>query len=165
MTKRKPTSWGHFKYVKQYVMISWGTKLTIVFILFAGMMSYMVYQCVQTPVNLVTKEYYKDEIAYQQVIDGTNNANALGQAVSFQQSDTAIIIQLPSAMQGAVVKANVLFYCAKDAGKDKRFTLQTNGNTTQRINTTRVAPGNYMVKTEWWQGNRHYYNQQPVTIL
>jgi len=137
----------------------------LVFILFAGLMSYMVYQCVHTPVNLVTAEYYKDEIAYQQVIDGTKNANALGQPVSFQQSDSAVILQLPAAMQGAAVKATILFYCANDAAKDKKFTLQTSGNTTQRINTMRITPGNYMVKTEWWQGGRYYYNQQPVTIL
>jgi hypothetical protein len=125
----------------------------------------MVYQCVHTPVNLVTAEYYKDEIAYQKVIDGTKNADNLGQPVSFQQSDTAIIIQLPAAMQGETVKGTVLFYCASNAAKDKKFTLQTNGNTSQRINNTSVLPGNYMVKTEWWKGNRYYYNQQPVTVL
>lgn len=146
-------------------MISWGVKVTVVFILFAGLISYMVYRCVQTPVNLVTEEYYKDEIAYQQIIDGTKNANDLGQHVSFQQQDSAIIIQLPAAMQGQVVKGSVLFYCANDAGKDKKFTLQTAGNTQQRINTNKVLPGTYMVKTEWWQGKQYYYNQQPVTIL
>ena len=34
-------------------------------------------RCMQTPVDLVSEHYYKDELAYQQVIDGTRKANAL----------------------------------------------------------------------------------------
>ena len=79
--------------------INWGTKLTIVFIIFAGSMSYMVYQCIKTPVDLVSAEYYKEEIAYQQVIDGNTNANSLTTKVELQQSGNSIIVHLPEQLK------------------------------------------------------------------
>ncbi len=42
-------------------------------------MSYMIYRCMNVPVNLVSKAYYKDEIAYQEVIDAKKNTLELRQ--------------------------------------------------------------------------------------
>jgi hypothetical protein len=146
------------------MQISWGTKLTIVFVLFAASMSYMVYQCVQTPVNLVSNQYYNDEIAYQQVIDGTNNANTLSTHVTLQQQGNAFVVQLPAQLKSQVIKGYILFYCSSSAVNDKKFALQQGQSTQQVIQTGKIMPGRYIVKTDWWANNIHYHNEQPVTI-
>jgi nitrogen fixation protein FixH len=143
--------------------ISWGTKLTLVFSVFACLILYMVYRCSIVPVNLVTSEYYKDELVYQQVIDGTQNANGLSSGVTLQKNGTDVIIHLPDEMKLQQVTGTVFFYCASNAGNDKKISLQT-GDATQVIAANKLAPGSYRVKITWQAGNKHYYNEQAFKI-
>lgn len=148
------------------MQLSWGTKLMFVFVAFAVSISYMVYQCFNYPVNLVSKQYYKDEINYQQVIDGTKNAVNLSSAVVVKQQSQQLVIQFPAEMKGMAVKGSILFYCSSNLHKDKTFDLQPVQQTAQQvIPNGQVAPGQYIVKTNWWANNVHYYTEQPLTVL
>lgn len=137
----------------------------IVFVVFAGSMSYMVYQCFNTPVNLVSDEYYKDEIAYQQVIDGTKNANSLSSHIKLLQNNNDIVIQLPAEMRNVPVTGSVLFYNAANSGNDRKFQLQPGNNAQQVIAQGKIIPGSYIVKTDWWANKVHYHNEQSLTVL
>jgi hypothetical protein len=117
------------------------------------------------PVNLVSGEYYKEEIAYQQVIDGTKNANGLSTHPQVIQTSSDIIIQLPAEMKNQAVTGSVVFYNAASAGKDKTFNLQPGVNAQQVITGAGVKPGKYIVRTDWWANKVHYHNEQPVTVL
>ncbi|OYZ47929.1 MAG: hypothetical protein B7Y19_07425, partial [Sphingobacteriales bacterium 24-40-4] len=57
--------------------MNWGNKLVVVFVAFALFMGYMVYRALSTKYDLVSKDYYKDELRYQERIDGVKNAVAL----------------------------------------------------------------------------------------
>jgi nitrogen fixation protein FixH len=142
---------------------NWGTKLTIVFALFASLIGYMVYRCTIIPVDLVTSEYYKDELVYQNVIDGTKNANGLSSAATLQKMGNDVILQLPAEMKQQQVTGTVFFYCPSNAGNDKKITLQT-GDAMQVIQSRQFAPGTYNVKIDWQAGNRHYYHEQAFKI-
>ena len=145
--------------------MNWGNKLLIVFALFAGMMSYMVYRCFNVPVDLVSNEYYKDEIAYQQVIDGTKNANALSTKISIQESQSSISIQLPQEMRSKLIKGKILFYCPSNLENDKKIELSTDLNGKQDIDLKKITKGNYTVKIDWTDNNKLYHTEQSVTIL
>ncbi len=75
---------------------NWGHKLTLGFVAFAGMIVYMVVQSMHTRYDLVSNEYYKDELQYQQVIDGASRANMLGSRTTVTQQNNEVIIQLPA---------------------------------------------------------------------
>ena len=57
--------------------MNWGRSLILVFIVFAAFMGYLVYRASGTHFDLVSKEYYKDELRYQDKIDGFRNAAAM----------------------------------------------------------------------------------------
>src|SRR3954469_7977148 len=120
--------------------MNWGNKLVIVFLAFGGLMIYMVSRCIQTPVNLVSKEYYKDEIAYQEVIDGKNHANALSRNVMVTHDDHFITLIFPEEMQKKTIKGKIWFYCAAAADKDKKLILETNATGLQQISREQFEP-------------------------
>ena len=145
--------------------MNWGQKLTIVFIIFAGGMLYLAYRCMGIDTDLVSKEYYKDELRFQEVIDGTESANALSSKVKIVEEKEMLNIQLPVEMKNATVKGNIWFYCAADAKKDRHIVLQLNTNAAQQINKEALLPGIYTVKFDWTGNNKHYYSEAPFTIL
>ena len=144
--------------------MNWGNKLVLVFIAFGGLMTYMVSRCISTPVNLVSKEYYKDELAYQQVIDGTNLARTLTSDISLAVKHKYIQLQFPDEMKNREVTGEVWFYCPYSNVKDKKISISTNGEAEQRINRDSITDGHYIVKINWQSGNRHYYSEQKLTI-
>jgi nitrogen fixation protein FixH len=145
--------------------MSWGNRLLLVFVLFAGGMSYMVYRCVQTPVVLVDKEYYKDELAYQNVINSANKANALSKPVRLIKEADRIIVEFPPEMKNLPLDGKILFYCASDEAKDRSITLKINSGGKLEIDHNTLVPGYYTVKITWHTGNNDYYSEQPFSVL
>lgn len=143
---------------------NWGHKLTLGFVAFAGMMVFLVYQSMQTRYDLVSKEYYKDELQYQQVIDGTRRAHQLSSAVSAVQTDSAFIIRFPAEMKQQPVTGSAWFYCADDAQKDRKMNLQLNEDGLQYVDRRLLLPGNYTIKLRWELNDQQYYSELYTTI-
>ena len=145
--------------------MNWGNKLLLVFGVFAAGMFFLVYKSMHTNYELVSKEYYKDELRYQDVIDGTKSANALSSKVKIAQQNETINVQLPDEMKNGKVSGNIWFYCASDATKDRHIPIELDAEAFQQINKKIFLPGNYIVKFDWTNKNIHYYSEETLTIL
>ena len=145
--------------------MSWGNRLLIVFIAFTGLMSYMTYRCVQTPVELVNREYYRDELVYQDVIDGTRNANALSRNISIYQKSGKIIIDFPPEMKNSLLSGDILFYHAVSEIRDRKIPLHIDGSGAMELDAKLTGPGQFIVKINWKARNKNYYSEQHITVL
>ena len=144
--------------------MNWGNKLLVTFIVFGTGMSYLVYRSVTTNFELVDKDYYKNELRYQEVIDGTNRANGLSAAVKLEQSGGSIVLQLPAEMKDQLISGTIHFYCAYDGKKDKKFIVSTNADGMQVLDARQITPGNYTVKINWKANGKDYYTEKLITI-
>ena len=142
--------------------LNFGHKVFIGFLVFAGMMSFLVYQCMQTRYDLVSKDYYKDELKYQQVIDGKARAAQLSSAVTVGGDAHELVLQFPAEMRDVVV--NVWFYCADNAGKDKRSSVQLDEHAKCSFDRHVLSRGNYTIKVQWLYNGQQYYTELPCGI-
>ena len=145
--------------------MNWGNKLLFTFIVFAAGMFYLVYRSMHTNYELVEKDYYKNELRYQQVIDGTNRVNQLKSAVKLEQTANGITLELPQEMKHKIVSGDIWFYCAYDEKRDKRFSLQVNSEGIQVFLSPAVLPGNYIVKINWSNEGENYFSEKKLTVL
>ncbi|MDR3716393.1 MAG: FixH family protein [Puia sp.] len=145
--------------------MNWGNRLLLVFVVFGSMISYMVWRCMETPVDLVTKDYYKDELVYQDVIDGARKAAALSGSVILRQETNTISVQLPPEMRNTQVSGHILFYCPSDVARDRNLPLTPDAGGRQEIDTHRFLPGHYRVKIGWESRGIRYFSEQPFVIL
>lgn len=144
--------------------MNWGNRLLLVFIVFAGGMIYLAYRCMHVETQLVTSEYYKDELVYQEVIDGAKSANQLSAPVKITQQGQNIVVQMPSEMKNGKAAGSIWFYCASDSKRDKHIPLQLNADGVQQIDKKNLWPGNYTVKLDWNNNNKHYYTEESLII-
>ncbi|MDE3125013.1 MAG: FixH family protein, partial [Bacteroidota bacterium] len=91
--------------------MNWGFKITAVFVSFTLLIGFLVYKSVHTKIDLVSTDYYKEELRFQKQIDGTHNANLLS-AVKVEQTDSSIAIQFPNELRGTNLEGEAWFYCA-----------------------------------------------------
>lgn len=144
--------------------MNWGNRLLITFIVFGIGIFYLVYRSVNTNFELVEKDYYKKELAYQQVIDGSHRADSLQSPVQFRQFEKNIFLQLPDEMKNKNVTGEILFYCAYDETKDKKFRLEVNEEGTMIFKPGHIVPGNYTVKINWNYDGKDYYTEKKLTV-
>ena len=145
--------------------MNWGNKLLFTFIVFAGGMFFLVYRSLHTNYELVEKDYYKSELRYQQVIDATNRVNQLSSPVKLEQTKDGITLELPLEMKNKTISGDVLFYCAYDEKKDRKFSLILNTEGAQVFQPSAIEPGSYTVKINWNDEGKTYFAEKKLTIL
>jgi hypothetical protein len=143
--------------------MNWGNKLLLVFAGFAILMSTLVYKCMHQNFELVSKDYYNEELRYQDKIDGMNNANKIGE-VKIKEDGKQVSIQLPKEVQGLALTGKALFYCPTDSQKDRDIPVQVNDEGLMLVDKAKLARAHYLVKLNYQVGNDKYYTEQYLTV-
>ena len=143
--------------------MNWGNKLILVFIVFAGMMGTLIYKCMQTNFELVSKEYYNDELRYQDKIDGMNNANKLSDVV-ITEAGQQVAIQLPKELDGQPVTGQAWFYCVTNASNDRKLPIEVNQEGLFVVDKSQLATAKYTVKLTWQVGEQKYHTEKALEL-
>ncbi len=143
--------------------MNWGNKLVVVFIVFAAGIGTLVYKAMTTKFELVSKDYYSDELRYQDKIDGQKNAAAISH-VQISQDAEALLIDLPTEMKGMAITGEAWFYCKTDAVKDRKIKLAIDANGRQVIMKKQLTKGPYELKLNWQAGTNKYYTEQNIIV-
>lgn len=142
--------------------MNWGYRLTFLFVGFAAMMITLVYKATHTRYELVSKDYYSEELRYQEKIDGMNNANAVGDLI-LAQTDHIIELTLPAALHQNADSASAWFYCKTNAASDRKLKIVFEEGTAV-IYVADFARDNYELKLQLTAGNKPYYYTKPVDL-
>lgn len=143
--------------------MNWGNKLVVVFVVFGAFIGTMVYKAINTRYDLVSKDYYKEELRFQDKIDRINNAAKLSN-VRVDQDASAITIHLPAEQKGYAVSGDVFFYCITDERKDFHTPLQLDSSATQVVLKNALQKGAYNLKINWQLGKEAYYFEEKLII-
>ena len=101
--------------------INWGTGITITIILFIGFIMYFVIKMSSDSsynYDLVTEKYYQKELVYQQKIDASKNAAALGEKLTVEKTNKGLTLIFPSKLDPTKIKGKVFLYRPSDKQLD-----------------------------------------------
>jgi len=135
-----------------------------VLVAFLGIIFFMVYSAFQQRVDLVTSDYYAQEVKYQQRIEQIHRMEALEQPISIKQQNQALALQFPAALQGQQVNGQVQLFRPSDARFDKQFDLALNNQGQQQLSTSGLLKGHYKVKILFEAAGQQYYSEQALFI-
>ncbi|MFD2933483.1 FixH family protein [Spirosoma flavum] len=141
--------------------MNWGKSIILVFVLFAGFIGTLVYLMTRQHVDLVSDNYYQNEIEYQQHIDRVANArHNSSTTMTYQADQQQVIFVLPSTLQ----KGEITFYRPSDSQQDFRITIPAKHPTRQVIPTKALAKGNWRVQFTWSDGQLEYYKEEQIFL-
>lgn len=143
--------------------MNWGKKIIVVYVLFIAGIMLMVFKASRQNADLVTTDYYEQELKYQQRINETIAANSLSRAVKFEAGNNIINILFPVEMNGQQVDANIWLYYPADKTKDIHQKLSTTDGKFS-IAIPVVNKGMHELKLSWVVGEKKYYSQQKLFI-
>ena len=137
--------------------INWGTGIVISIVLFMIFILYFVYQSL-TPEythELVSEDYYKDELHYQKEIDKLNNAVKLKSKISLMNSDKGITIQFPDSINYQDVKGIISFQRYSNSVLDFSKNIELTSNKII-IPDSILVSGKWIIKIDWNYNGKEY---------
>lgn len=140
----KKFTWGHG------VAVALGSF--IAFILFM----IFIFSNGQQNSELVSDNYYEDELVYQQVIDAKKNAEQLIEKPTFKQIPAGIKILFPTAVLPETRKVDFELFRTDDANLDVKKELALDASNTLLIPKQVISKGSYTLKIKWLQNKKPY---------
>lgn len=140
---------------------NWGYKITVFYLVFIAGIMYLVIQSSRQQMDLVTPDYYAQEIKYQDKIDQSKRANGLSEQIRYQVSETGILINFPKEFQGKNITGNVQLYYPADEKKDVLANVQTDQNQFLLAIPDKRS-GMHILKVNWEVAGVRYYFEEPV---
>lgn len=139
--------------------ISWGTGIVIAFAIFIGLLAWAVTESLKADHNLVTKDYYEQELNYGERIEEMNNLNALGNSFSIKQSTSGVEITFPSHWKSNEVKGEVLLYKPNNAKLDFKESIQITDHK-HIVPISKFTEGKWKVKINFKRNNTSYFKEE-----
>ncbi len=145
--------------------INWGTGIVLAFI---GFICFIMYFVINMNTNkkydhdLVTEDYYKQELEFQNDINKETNAKTLEENITWKKTDKGIIIIFPETLKAQNITGNVFLY----RPSSKQFDFETPislSNHNLLIPDNRLLDGRWNIKVDWqYNGKSYLYKKQIV---
>ena len=143
--------------------INWGYKIVFIYGAFVLGILFMVYKSSQQKFDLVQNDYYAAELKYQDVIDASSRAKALGGTLIVKHEADSIKFILPAVFNGVNVKVKAHLYYAADKQQDLNFDFETlNAYTAFKMD--HLKKGNYTIKLDVIKSGVVYYYEQKIFL-
>jgi hypothetical protein len=143
--------------------MNWGYKILFVYLTFIAGILFLVYKSSSEKVDLVTENYYQQELKYEQKIDEAERAQSLSSPIKYEVNKNEIYIYFPEEMKNKKITAQTLLYHAADESKDSVYTLETDSGKLTMI-LPQSDKGMYEIKMDWKVDTTKYYSEHKVII-
>lgn len=145
--------------------MNWGKKIALAYSLFVAFMIMLVVACVkQNDIFLVSDDYYKQEIEYQDRIDNIANAEQLESPVTVELNDETNTLRIDLTRESAGANGKVTFFRPSNPELDREFPVKLSVDGTQDFSTKSLAKGLWLIKVEWQKDGKSYYKEQKVRV-
>lgn len=146
--------------------MNWGWKIVVLYTLFVIMTLSMVFYFMRQDVDLVAKDYYRQEIEYQDQIDKIENARSLKEPVDLEYvaNQNLIKLKFPAAHLREGIDGTIHLYRPSNAKEDKLVQVKPMADGQQLINVGDLRDGFWKVKISWSAGGTDYYDEHAVTL-
>lgn len=142
----------------------WGHGVIIYFSAFVIFMVVMVVMASKQDFDLVTDDYYAQEIAYQKDIDARHNNAALAQPATISLDEKAKILAVHIPIEVAPQEGEIYLFRPSGTALDKKYRLEVDAEGGQFIDVSGITKGAYDVHMTWASGGVQYKVNQRIII-
>jgi nitrogen fixation protein FixH len=144
--------------------MNWGWKIAIFMgIYMTGIIS-VVWFAMSEDVNLVTENYYQQELAYEEQILRLRNTKGLAQKPTFNFSSNKkyVVLTFPEGL--IPDNGKITLYRPSDFTQDRKFKLDLDEANQQGFVTASLMPGLWKAKLQWEQGDKSFFQEFIIVI-
>jgi len=144
----------------------WPYAIIAVFVLFMSYIGFMVSKAMHTSVDLISPDYYQQELAYQKRMESVARTAALPVAVAIthEAAVSQLHLQLPPSFAGKHIEGQIHFFRPSDLKLDFTLPLQPSSDLAQCISTQKMASGFWRVRVDFTADGQAYFVEKDFRI-
>jgi hypothetical protein len=133
--------------------MNFGLKITVLYLSFVGLILTLVFMCFGQKVELVSKDYYAQELKFQDKIDAINNSlNA-----------KKIVLTIDSSLLSNDFEGTINFFRPSDSSKDIKLKMDFK-DLEQIIDGNELIHGAYKMQLTWVSNKKNYFKEEVIFI-
>jgi len=142
--------------------MNWGKWIAVSFILFAVFIGVLVTVCVRQNINLVSTDYYKQELDYQNQIERNSNTQALTLKPQIAIANNAVQVSFKDFNN--VKNGELKLFRPSDSAFDVIFKLKATTDTLQIFSLNNMQKGMYKAQLKWAMNDKEYYLEETIFL-
>lgn len=145
--------------------MNWGLRIILLYTAFVGGMLLLVYKCTQQEVDLVSADYYAQELKFQDKIDRMNNSEQHDAKLSivYTPEQSNIQITFPENSTAKNTTGEIVLFRPDNSKLDFKVAVDISDGV-QNIPTENLAKGLWRVKSSWNTNDTPYYQEERIII-
>ena len=143
--------------------LNWGTAVFIAFGLFMIFITALVVKTYQYKIELVSEDYYRQELQYQEKINKMNHVTD-AHKITWNLDPDFLVLTYPKGIRGENLKGKIEFYRPSDSSKDLIVPLYLEEGGKQYIKKGLLTTGLYKMKIEWMVKGVDYYTEEDIYL-
>ncbi|WKZ60645.1 MAG: FixH family protein [Cyclobacteriaceae bacterium] len=143
--------------------MNWGKWIIVAFVLFAAFIGTMITIMMKQDIGLVTKNYYAEDLAFQEQMERKQNTEQLElkPEVTIEQRQV-LKVYFPSV--SFIESGEVRLVRPSSEKLDQQIKLQASADSVQLFNLNPLTPGPYRVKLLWKAEGKEFYLEKLIVI-
>lgn len=142
--------------------MNFGNWIVVSFVLFAAFIGTLVVICLREDISLVSKDYYQEELVYEDQIQRLNNVAALNEKPVISVVDH--MVQVEFSQFSSMNHAELHIFCPSNAGMDRKFPLNPTDKTVQFFKLDPLQKGMHRAKLQWEMNGKEFYLEEVIFI-
>ncbi|HEY9048856.1 MAG TPA: FixH family protein [Ohtaekwangia sp.] len=142
--------------------MNWGKWIIVSFVLFAAFIATLVTVCIRQDVSLVSKDYYQDELKYQDQITRLQNTEALSvkPAIIINQKG----LEIEYALLSQITQGELMLFCPSNPQHDRTIVVPATSDRLLLIPVADLNAGMYKARFTWSMQGKDYYVEETISI-
>ena len=111
--------------------------------------------------DLVTEDYYKQELEFQNDIDKETNSNSLETNINWKKTENGVVLKFPETLNIENITGKVFLY----RPSNKQFDFETEislSNHNLLIPDKRLLDGRWNIKVDWQYNGKSYLYKKEI---
>jgi nitrogen fixation protein FixH len=142
---------------------NFGTGIAVVYSIFALSMLTAAIRSTHYDVGLVKKDYYADDLNYQQHFNKIQNEKGSVERLKMAlDTEGSLILQFPKTQTPP--NGTITFFRPSKVDIDQTFDLKTNADNTMIIPTKTMMRGAWKIQIDWIANGTAFYREENITL-
>ncbi len=144
---------------------NWGTGIVLAFV---GFISFIMYFVISMNFNqkydhdLVTEDYYKAELGYQEDINKQNNAQTLEEDISYEKTSEGLVFKFPENFDPRDITGKVFLYRPSNKHLDFETPISMS-DSYLLVPDKRLLDGRWNITIDWqYKGTSYLFKKSIV---
>ncbi|MDB6027909.1 MAG: FixH family protein [Verrucomicrobiales bacterium] len=142
----------------------WPIAIAVYFAMALLGIAVFVTWAVRQNMDLVRKDYYAEEIQFQQHLDQVNHARQLRWKPQIAYDSARDMVTVSIEKDSSATVGNLQFYRPSDAALDRTIKLSLDNDRSQDIDARAFPKGLWKVRISWTSDAKDFFSEETIVI-